>query len=87
MNDTTREVGGSIGIAIVGSLLAVGYRRGVDGTVSDLTERLGQAGGFVDSARDSIGRALAVSANLQIVAWAAKQGNFEMLRLLRLTAA
>ena len=64
MNDTTREVGGSIGIAIVGSLLAVGYRRGVDGTVSDLTERLGQAGGFVDSARDSIGRALAVSGEL-----------------------
>ncbi len=64
MNDTTREVGGSIGIAIVGSLLAVGYRRGVDGTVSELTEGLGQAGGFVDSARDSIGRALAVSGEL-----------------------
>lgn len=45
MNDTTREVGGSIGIAIVGSLLAVGYRRGVDGTVSDLSRQLRGSGG------------------------------------------
>ena len=45
VNDTTREVGGSIGIAIVGSLLAVGYRRGIDGTVSDLSGQLRGSGG------------------------------------------
>lgn len=92
MNDTTREVGGSIGIAIVGSLLAVGYRRGVDGTVSDLSEQLresegagGASGatdlgasdlgstadsglaalaGVVESAQDSVGRALGAAQGL-----------------------
>lgn len=97
MNDTTREVGGSIGIAIVGSLLAVGYRRGVDGTVSDLSGQLRGSGGVgnangaadlgatdlgaadlgstadsglaalagvVDSAQDSIGRALGAAQGL-----------------------
>ena len=81
MNDTTREVGGSIGIAIVGSLLAVGYRRGIDSTVSDLSEQLrgsGSAGnaagaadsglaalaGMVESAQDSVGRALGAAQGL-----------------------
>lgn len=92
MNDTTREVGGSIGIAIVGSLLAVGYRRGIDSTVSDLSEQLrgsggagnaagaadlgatdlgaaGESGmaalaGMVESAQDSIGRALGAAQGL-----------------------
>ena len=101
VNDTTREVGGSIGIAIVGSLLAVGYRRGIDSTVSDLSGQLraggagnaagatdrgaadsvatdlgaadlgaaaesGVAGlaGLVESAQDSIGRALGAAQGL-----------------------
>ena len=50
VNDTTREVGGSIGIAIVGSLLAVGYRRGIDGTVSDLSGQLRGSGGAGNAA-------------------------------------
>lgn len=92
MNDTTREVGGSIGIAIVGSLLAVGYRRGIDSTVSDLSGQLRESGGagnaagaadlgttdlgaagesgvaalagMVESAQDSIGRALGAAQGL-----------------------
>ncbi len=36
VNDTTREVGGAIGIAVVGTLLATGYRSAVNGDLADL---------------------------------------------------
>ncbi len=35
VNDTTREVGGAIGIALMGSLLSIGYRSGVSSLVDD----------------------------------------------------
>ncbi len=57
VNDTTREVGGAIGIAIMGSLLAVGYRSGL----GDATEGLSPEA--AEQAEDSIGFALAVAAN------------------------
>ena len=62
VNDTTREVGGSIGIAIVGSLLAVGYRRGIDGTVSDLSGQLRGSGGGAGGAGGAADRGAADSA-------------------------
>jgi hypothetical protein len=36
VNDTTREVGGAIGIAVVGTLLATGYRSAIGGDVRAL---------------------------------------------------
>ena len=38
VNDTTREVGGAIGIALMGSLLAIGYRSSLDGALDALPE-------------------------------------------------
>jgi len=35
VNDTTREVGGAIGIALLGSLLSIGYRSGVSSLVDN----------------------------------------------------
>ncbi len=58
VNDTTREVGASIGIAVIGTLLAVGYRAGMRSEVSDLPEVAAHA------ASDSIGGALRVAQNL-----------------------
>lgn len=49
VNDTTREVGGAIGIALMGSLLAIGYRSSVDDALGALPESAR------DLARDSIG--------------------------------
>lgn len=58
VNDTTREVGGAIGIAVLGSLLAVGYRERISGNLVDLPEEMmGLAG-------DSVGGALRVAENL-----------------------
>lgn len=56
VNDTTREVGGSIGIALLGSLIAIGYRGGVEDAVSGLPAEAR------DLARDSIGGLLQVAA-------------------------
>lgn len=59
MNDTTREVGGAIGIAIVGSLMAIGYR-------SNLPEQLpGLTGEAEEAARDSIGGMLGATSGLE----------------------
>ncbi|MCE7080729.1 MFS transporter [Streptomyces sp. ST2-7A] len=40
MNDTTRELGGALGIAILGSLLASGYASGIADAVRDLPAEL-----------------------------------------------
>lgn len=51
VNDTSREVGGSIGIALLGSLMSVGYRNGLGDSLDGLPEGLRAA------AEDSIGGA------------------------------
>ncbi len=58
VNDVTREVGASIGVAVVGTLLAVGYRGGMASHVADLPKAVAEA------ATDSIGGALRVAADL-----------------------
>ncbi|RMH76990.1 MAG: MFS transporter, partial [Actinomyces sp.] len=55
VNDTTREVGGALGIALLGTLMATGYRNGM----TDATAALPPAA--ADAARDSIGAALGVA--------------------------
>ena len=52
VNDTTREVGAAVGIALLGSLLSLGYRH----SVGDAFEVLGPEG--AETARDSVGAAL-----------------------------
>ena len=54
MNDTTRQMGGALGVAIIGSVLASSYRPGV---VSKL-QALHAPGSVVAAARDSIGGAV-----------------------------
>ncbi len=56
MNDTTREVGGAIGIALLGTLLSVGYRDGLGSATDPLPPDAAEA------ARDNIGAALAIAA-------------------------
>ncbi|MEM9563159.1 MAG: MFS transporter [Actinomycetota bacterium] len=59
MNDATREVGGALGIAVVGALLAVGYRSSLDSAATaELT------GADADRANDSLGGLLAVADGL-----------------------
>lgn len=59
MNDTTRQIGGALGVAVIGSVFSMRYTPAI-------TERLSalgmHAGAAVDAARDSIGGALAVAA-------------------------
>ena len=56
VNDTTRELGGALGIAALGSIVASAYRSNVD--VSDLPPDVGEA------AKESIGAAIGVSNQL-----------------------
>ena len=58
VNDTTREVGAAIGIAVLGTLLTVGYRSGMRSHVGDLPETA------ADAASDSIGTALRIARDL-----------------------
>ena len=58
MNDATREVGGAIGIALLGTLLSSGYRSGL-GSAAD-----GLPADAAEAAEDNVGAALAVAGNL-----------------------
>jgi len=56
VNDTALELGGSLGIAVLGSLLATSYRDNLTDSVGDALPHEA-----LDVARDSIGGALAVA--------------------------
>lgn len=58
VNDTTRQVGGALGVAVLGSLLASGYRAGIAEAVASLPRDAAAA------ASDSVGAAAAVAARL-----------------------
>jgi EmrB/QacA subfamily drug resistance transporter len=58
MNDVVREVGGTLGVAVLGSILAGRYGSGVDGAVDGLPA------GARDAATDSVGGAHEVAAQL-----------------------
>jgi len=58
MNDTTRMVGGALGVAVLGSLLSSSYRSGIAPALSGLPRPAAAA------ARDSVGAALGVANRL-----------------------
>lgn len=58
VNDTTREVGGALGIALLGSMLSSGFRSGISESLVGLPEQAAEI------ARDSIGAALAVAGQI-----------------------
>jgi hypothetical protein len=58
VNDTTRELGGAVGVAVIGSVFASVYG-------SKIVEGLhGQAGSTVSGAKGSVGAALAIASRL-----------------------
>jgi DHA2 family multidrug resistance protein-like MFS transporter len=59
MNDTTREVGGAVGIAVVGALISVGYRDGIDDATSQLDPEV------AEQAADSLGGLLNIIVELE----------------------
>jgi hypothetical protein len=52
VNDTTREVGGAVGIAVIGSILSAQYRSGIDPLLKALPP---EASAVADAARDGVG--------------------------------
>ena len=58
MNDVVREVGGTLGVAVLGSVLASTYASGMDGSVSGLPDEAAVA------ATDSVGAAHEVAAQM-----------------------
>ena len=60
MNDTTRQMGGALGVAVIGSVLATTYRPGVE----DRLTALGVPTDVIDVAKDSLGGAVRAAASL-----------------------
>jgi Na+/melibiose symporter-like transporter len=58
MNDVVREVGGTLGVAVLGSVLASTYATGMDGSVTGLPDEAATA------ASDSVGSAHEVAAQM-----------------------
>jgi predicted MFS family arabinose efflux permease len=58
MNDVVRELGGTLGVAVLGSVLASGYGDGMDGAVAGLPA------GAAEAASDSVGAAHQVAAQM-----------------------
>lgn len=56
LNDTSREVGGAVGVALLGSILSAGYRSSIEPSLAGLPDE------FAEPAREGIGTALAVAA-------------------------
>ncbi|MGE3962069.1 MAG: MFS transporter [Dehalococcoidia bacterium] len=56
MNDTTRQVGGALGVATIGSLMSSTYRSNVESGLTSLPPDL------VERAKDSVGAALGIAA-------------------------
>ncbi len=56
MNDTTRQVGGALGVATIGSLMSSVYRSNVESALTSLPVDL------VERAKDSVGAALGIAA-------------------------
>jgi EmrB/QacA subfamily drug resistance transporter len=60
MNDTTRQMGGALGVAVIGSILATTYRPGV----TDALTSLGAPADVITKAQDSVGGAVQAAASL-----------------------
>jgi hypothetical protein len=58
MNDVVREVGGTLGVAVLGSVLASSYGAGIEGSTAGLSDEAAQV------AADSVGGAHQVAAQL-----------------------
>jgi hypothetical protein len=61
MNDTTRQVGGALGVAVVGSVFASAYRPAVTGKLADLFASMPGGAAAQSVVRDSIGGAMTVA--------------------------
>jgi hypothetical protein len=58
MNDTTRQVGGALGVAVLGSILAASYGAAIQPTLRSASPQVAQTAG------DSIGAAATIAARL-----------------------
>jgi hypothetical protein len=84
MNDTTREVGGAIGIALLGTLLNSGYRSGL-GNVADALPAEA-----ADAVNDNVGAALSVAGDGpegEVLAQTARDAFVDGMRLSLLVGA
>jgi hypothetical protein len=70
VNDTTRQVGGALGVAIIGSVTASSF----SSKVGDLLHSFGIGGQPVVDAKESLGKALETAGNTSLPLSAAQRG-------------
>jgi EmrB/QacA subfamily drug resistance transporter len=68
MNDVVREVGGTLGIAVLGSILASAYASGMDGATAGLPAESATAAGDSVGAAHEVGASVGGSAGAELVA-------------------
>ena len=59
--ETAKMMGGSVGIAVGGTLLAIGYRSSINPTIDKLSAENPTTTGFLARGRDSVGRGLSAA--------------------------
>ena len=64
MSETAKMMGGAVGIAIGGTLLATGYRSSIRPTIEELSAEIPASAETLAGARDSIGRSLSAADDL-----------------------
>lgn len=64
MSETAKMMGGAVGIAIGGTLLATGYRSSIRPTIEELSAEIPASAEALTGARDSIGRSLSAADDL-----------------------
>ncbi|MGH9125069.1 MAG: DHA2 family efflux MFS transporter permease subunit [Acidimicrobiales bacterium] len=89
VNDTTRQLGGALGVAVLGSVLSSAYASRIAGTVSSVH---GLSGSAAATARNSVGGAIDVAGHLggtvaQTLVTAARGGFVDAMRPAMLVAA
>ena len=62
MSDVTRQVGGALGVAVIGSIIATAYSRDMTGTPDAARESVGAAHAIAGQVGGAPGRALADTA-------------------------
>lgn len=73
MNDTTRQVGGAVGVAVIGSIFSSVYAS----KIVELFSGAGLPAQAIDAAKESLGAALTFARNDQAIAGAAKDAFVE----------
>ena len=88
VNNTVRQVGGALGVAIIGSILSAAYRHGIEGSLSSLPPGAAHAAGESIGATNAVvAQASAQGADLSAVSAAANSAFIDAMHVASIASA